>query len=148
MPRITYPWPYFFFNYKVVPSAITRPLDIMRILSDTHSASYMLWVVIRTVCLPRIAKMSFQVKRRTLASMPVVGSSRITSLGSPIMLKAKERRRRIPPEKVLTIPFIFFSKLTDSKHLKIFCSSIGNPLSLWNISICSPAVISSHKISN
>lgn len=88
-----------------MPSAIIFPFDIMSILSDTHSAYSMLWVVISTVCFPLRAMISFQVRRRTFASMPVVGSSRISNLGFPIILRARESLLRIPPEKVLTFPF-------------------------------------------
>lgn len=56
--------------------------------------------------------MSFQVSNRTFASIPVVGSSSIISLGFPVKLNAKESLRLIPPEKVLTLPSLFLSRLT------------------------------------
>lgn len=145
---MTYPCPNCFFSWSVVPSAITRPLAMIMIRSLTHSAYSMLWVVIRTVCFSLNPSISFQVKSLTCASIPVVGSSRITSLGLPTRLKARDKRLLIPPEKVLTLPSIFFSRLTPSSCLVIFVLSMGSCFRQWKSSICYPAVNSSQRISN
>jgi hypothetical protein len=63
------------------------------------------------------------------ASIPVVGSSRIISFGLPIKLIANDKRRRIPPEKVDTFPFLFSYKFTDCKHFFISINVDENPLS-------------------
>ncbi len=112
-----------------MPSAIIRPLDIIMIRSDTHYAYYILWVVIKTVCFPLRPKINFQVKSLTLASIPVVGSSKMSNLGFPTVLKARESLLLIPPEKVLTLPPIFLSKLTDYNCFKTAFLSISSYLS-------------------
>jgi hypothetical protein len=118
------------------------------ILSETHYASYILWVVMRTVIFYLRAKMSFQVSKRTLASIPVVGSSSIISFGLPVKLNAKESLRLIPPEKVFTLPSLFFSRLTFLNCDRISLYSIFRSFNLWNISMCCPAVNSYQRISN
>ncbi len=72
--------------------------------------------MISTVLFDLILRISFQVKIRICASIPVVGSSKIISFGSPIKLMAKDRRLRMPPENVDTLPFLFSFKFTESKH--------------------------------
>ena len=96
----------------------------------------MLWVVIRTVLLDLILRISFQVRILMWASIPVVGSSKIISFGSPIKLIAKDKRRRIPPENVDTLPFLFSYKFTDSKHFLISFSVDGKPFKRQNIYTC------------
>ena len=79
----------------------------------------MLWVVMRTLCFYLRPKINFQVESLTRASMPVVGSSRITNLGFPTKLKASESLRLIPPEKVLTLPSMFCCKPTALRERSI-----------------------------
>lgn len=141
-----YPCPYWFLSYTFVPLATTLPLLIINILSDTHSAYYILWVVKRTVLFPLNYRIIFHVEKRILASIPVVGSSKTTNLGSPIKLIAKESLLLIPPEKVLTCPFLFSHKLTA--YSPDWMPSGLHPFNFVKRSICWYAVISSHKISN
>lgn len=131
-----------------MPSAITRPLDIIIIRSATHSAYSMLWVVISTVWVCLRARMSFQVCSLTFASIPVVGSSKITSLGSPTRLRARDSLLLIPPEKVLTRPVAFLSRLTLASLRRISSLSKERPLRRWKSYICSSAVSYSQRISN
>jgi hypothetical protein len=84
----------------------------------------------RTVIFYFRANMSFQVSKRTLASIPVVGSSSIISFGLPVKLNAKESLRLIPPEKVFTLPFLFFSRLTFLNCVTISFYSIFSPFNL------------------
>lgn len=108
IPVITYPYPYLLFNSAVVPSATTFPLLIINMRSERHSDSSMLWVVINIVLFrSRSRKIIFHVYNRILASIPVVGSSKITNFGFPIKLMAKDNLLRIPPENVLTLPDLF-----------------------------------------
>lgn len=149
IPLKTYPCPNWFFSYTVVPFATILPLLIINILSDKHYAYYILCVVISIVFWLSLSfKIIFHVSKRIFASMPVVGSSSTTNLGFPIKLIAKESLRRIPPENVLTFPYLFWYKQTDSKLLLICYSVAGQPLSWQNILTCCSAESSSHKISN
>ena len=91
----------------------------MIMVSDKHSAYYMLCVVIRTVLFARIFKISFHVRILMCASMPVVGSSKIINFGSPIKLIANESLLLIPPENVDTLPFLLSYKLTELRHFFI-----------------------------
>ena len=68
-------------------------------------------------------KIIFHVCCLILASMPVVGSSRTTTLGFPIKLIANESLLFIPPEKVLTSPALFSYKFTEER-LDLTISSI------------------------
>ena len=147
-PFIMYPCPYFFFNYTLLPDTIKRPLDIMIIVSERHYAYYILCVVIRTVRFLRIFKINFHVRSLICASIPVVGSSSITSFGSPMRLIAKESLLLMPPENVDTFPFLFSYRFTESKHFLIYFQPQGKLFSLQNILTCSDAVSSSQRISN
>ena len=118
------------------------------IVSDRHSASYMLCVVMSTVRLALILRISFHVSILMWASIPVVGSSKIINFGSPTKLIAKDKRRRIPPEKVETFPFLLSYKLTDSRDFSVSFYVDENPFNRQNIYTCWAAVNSSHKISN
>jgi hypothetical protein len=77
------------------------------IVSERHSASSILWVVISTVFPLLIFKISFQVRILICASIPVVGSSKMINFGSPIKLIAKDNLLLMPPENVDTFPFLF-----------------------------------------
>jgi len=89
----------------------------------------MLCVVMRTVLFALILRISFHVRILIWASMPVVGSSRIISFGSPIRLIARDNLRLIPPENVETFPFLLSYKFTDSKHFLTSSYPDENPLS-------------------
>src|ERR1017187_6113174 len=83
-----------------VPSAVTRPWSMTAIRSASRSASSRYWVVSSTVT-PSSAssvRMMPHMTSRLRGSSPVVGSSRNSTLGRPIRLAARSRRRRIPPE--------------------------------------------------
>lgn len=148
MPLTTYPWPYFFLRSTLFPYTINFPFDMIMIVSERHSASSMLWVVMRTVLPVLILRMSFQVRILICASMPVVGSSIMMSFGSPIKLIAKDNLLLMPPENVDTFPFLFSYKETDSRYFLIYCSSEETPFRRQNISAWSAAVSSSQRISN
>lgn len=90
----------------------------------------MLWVVISIVRLAsRSLRIILQVSNRIFASIPVVGSSKTTSLGFPIKLIAKDSLLLIPPENVLTLPFLFSYKCTDSRQFLISRLLEGHPFS-------------------
>eukprot|EP00732_Lithocolla_globosa_P002376 Lithocolla_globosa_v1_NODE_1541_length_2496_cov_46.810324.p3 type:complete len:186 gc:universal NODE_1541_length_2496_cov_46.810324:1888-1331(-) len=119
------------------------------ILSPNTSASSIECVVI-TITRPFFKRrMRFQISRRTYGSIPVVGSSRKTILGSPTKLRATERRRFMPPLKVPTALLPTSSNATScSLSTTVFStSSAGTFLSSHQISNISLAVRSFHRMS-
>ncbi len=91
------------FNTSDVPSAMTRPWSITAIVSARRSASSRYCVVRRTV-VPSSTRFSMTSHRlrRLRGSRPVVGSSRNRTGGLATSAAARSRRRRMPPEYVLT----------------------------------------------
>lgn len=61
---------------------------------------------------------------------------------------ARDILLRIPPEKIDTLPLTLAYRLTDYKLFRMISSDTGSPFNLRNISMCSPAVSSSQRMSN
>ena len=87
------------FSSSGVPRATTRPWSSTATVSASWSASSRYWVVSRTVTPSSTRRRTvLHICSRLRGSSPVVGSSRNTRGGRAIMLMARSRRRRIPPE--------------------------------------------------
>ena len=126
------------------PSTIT----IMRSLSK--SASSMLCVVMMMAFSFFIYWMSFHTFLRDFGSMPVVGSSKKMMEGSPMLDRARESRRFIPPLKVPVTALANFESSTSRSFafISFGIACLLNPLIRAKSSMCSAAVRSSHSISN
>ena len=86
-----------------VPSAITVPPSMTAIRLASWSASSRYCVVSSSVVPSATSSRTMShMSARALGSRPVVGSSRNRTAGWPIRLAARSRRRRMPPEYVLT----------------------------------------------
>ena len=116
------------------------------------SASSMKWVVSSTVvpmrCLkPRITS---QVYRRLLGSMPLVGSSRITTDGLPTNATATESFLRCPPESAPASHSALFVRPTAAilSSTSRVISDSGTPLNTAKSSRCSLAVNVGQSTSN
>ena len=85
------------------PRAITRPWSITTMSSASRSASSRYWVVSRRVAPSSTSdSRTSQSSLRARGSRPVVGSSRNSTSGRATSVAARSRRRRMPPEYVLT----------------------------------------------
>ena len=88
------------------PSAMTLPPSMTAIRLASWSASSRYCVVSSSVVPPATRPRTMShISARALGSRPVVGSSRNSTAGFPIRLAARSRRRRMPPEYVLTARF-------------------------------------------
>ena len=86
-----------------VPSATTSPPSRRVMRSASWSASSRYWVVSSTVTpSPTSSRTTSHMALRLRGSRPVVGSSRKSTRGRPTRPIARSRRRRMPPENVLT----------------------------------------------
>ncbi|CAM5480186.1 hypothetical protein SGRIM128S_07707 [Streptomyces griseomycini] len=87
------------FSSSMPPFAMTLPRSTTVSSEASCSASSMYWVVSSTVTpSPTMRLTSSHTSLRVRGSRPVVGSSRYSTAGCPIMEAARSRRRRMPPE--------------------------------------------------
>mmetsp|Transcript_3199 Transcript_3199/g.5391 ORF Transcript_3199/g.5391 Transcript_3199/m.5391 type:complete len:292 (+) Transcript_3199:495-1370(+) len=101
--------PFSAFSCAVVPTACSRPLCKIAMRSPRASASSRKWVV-RTRARPGfVDDMTSHTVRRDLGSMPAVGSSSRTNLGSPKSAHASDNLRFWPPERVPVFVLCFAS---------------------------------------
>mmetsp|Transcript_15855 Transcript_15855/g.43058 ORF Transcript_15855/g.43058 Transcript_15855/m.43058 type:complete len:231 (-) Transcript_15855:2274-2966(-) len=131
---------------------LSLPSAIMAMRSPKISASSMLWVV-RMMARPTLASwMVSHTKRRLMGSIPVVGSSRYTTLGSPSSAIATLSRRLIPPEYAPVRKSAAYVSLTFSRSmsaslftaLQFHLALLMRPYSRR----CSRPVSSGHRTSN
>ena len=120
--------------------------------SESMSASSMKWVVSRIVVPIRRLKprMTSQVYRRLLGSMPLVGSSRITTDGFPTNATATESFLRCPPESTPASHSALLSRPTAAilSLTSRVISDSGTPLNRAKSSRCSLAVSVGQRTSN
>mmetsp|Transcript_13306 Transcript_13306/g.26522 ORF Transcript_13306/g.26522 Transcript_13306/m.26522 type:complete len:244 (-) Transcript_13306:1554-2285(-) len=132
------------------PSARTLPRAIMAIESPKISASSILCVV-KTITRPLLAaSIASHTCLRDIGSIPVVGSSRYTTRGSPSSESATDKRRLIPPLYAPVRTWAASVNFTDSSNSAAcsFTSFLLSPLILPYIFMCSMPVSSFHKTSN
>mmetsp|Transcript_17658 Transcript_17658/g.40537 ORF Transcript_17658/g.40537 Transcript_17658/m.40537 type:complete len:223 (-) Transcript_17658:450-1118(-) len=92
------PPPNLFLRWRAEPMHESLPPDMMATRSPRMSASS-IECVVSMMTRPFLARsMASHTERRVTGSIPVVGSSKKTTLGSPSRAMARERRRCIPPE--------------------------------------------------
>mmetsp|Transcript_4347 Transcript_4347/g.18386 ORF Transcript_4347/g.18386 Transcript_4347/m.18386 type:complete len:243 (+) Transcript_4347:2109-2837(+) len=111
---ISYPALSFDLRNMGEPQHSTLPWDMMATRSPSRSASSMKWVVRMMVRPSRAVRSISHVARREYGSMPDVGSSRMTSLGSPRSAIATDSFRFWPPEREEESMLVFSVRPTIS----------------------------------
>mmetsp|Transcript_8624 Transcript_8624/g.35138 ORF Transcript_8624/g.35138 Transcript_8624/m.35138 type:complete len:347 (-) Transcript_8624:1963-3003(-) len=147
----TYPQPYCAFSSSGEPTAATCPLAMIATRSASRSASSRKCVVSTMTRSRLCARMTSQLKRRAYGSMPLVGSSRNTTRGSPMKAIASDNLRRCPPESALAGVSIFAPRSTEraARTASAAATAVeGAPLMRAKISKCSRTVMLGHRISN
>mmetsp|Transcript_88440 Transcript_88440/g.211134 ORF Transcript_88440/g.211134 Transcript_88440/m.211134 type:complete len:264 (+) Transcript_88440:3887-4678(+) len=137
----TYPQPKRRFRKSPVPHASTLPARMMATRSPRTPASSMKCVVSSITRPWRRSFRKSQSPRRLKGSMPLVGSSRTTSLGSPEKAKPTESFRFMPPESAVTWKLARDSRPMSATSLNTSASALaGRPASRLNSEMCSTTV--------
>mmetsp|Transcript_20686 Transcript_20686/g.73051 ORF Transcript_20686/g.73051 Transcript_20686/m.73051 type:complete len:589 (+) Transcript_20686:2875-4641(+) len=143
------PVPYCRLSLTGAPMHWMRPRRMMATLSESTSASSILWVV-RMMQRLRFSRSSrFHTWRRETGSMPVVGSSRYVMRGLAVSASATDRRRFMPPLNEPANASATCINSTSPSRSRTSCSTSagGTPLRPANISMCSRAVSESQMTS-
>mmetsp|Transcript_37688 Transcript_37688/g.63426 ORF Transcript_37688/g.63426 Transcript_37688/m.63426 type:complete len:286 (+) Transcript_37688:679-1536(+) len=145
-----YPSPKRLLRNVLDPMAARWPADMMATRSERISASSMKWVV-RMMARPAlILRMTSQLMRRLYGSIPLVGSSRNTTLGLPRKAMERDSLRFCPPDSDDTNESVFSSRPTSCSSSVISWSTYcgGMPVKVAYNRMCSFTVSSGHRMSN
>lgn len=144
---ISYPAPSLDLRKMGLPQHLTWPLAMMAMRSPSRSASSRKCVVSRMVRPSRCVLSMSHVARRLYGSMPLVGSSRMTSLGSPSSAMATDSFRFWPPLSSRDCARSFSVRPTRliASSISRLATSDGSSLISANSSRCSRTVSAGHS---
>mmetsp|Transcript_14291 Transcript_14291/g.29201 ORF Transcript_14291/g.29201 Transcript_14291/m.29201 type:complete len:332 (+) Transcript_14291:3232-4227(+) len=144
-----YPTPYVDLRNMEEPTHWSWPWAMMAILSPKMSASSMKCVVRRMMRPLLFFCRMFHVLRLLYGSMPEVGSSKMTTLLSPIRAIPTESFLFMPPESCFEVTFLFSVSPTSAMIFSTSAETLetGTPLKMANMRRCCATVRSANRTS-